>query len=96
MAARRINRGRWALIAALVLLLGLGGQVLWGWYGPGPEWLAGFWFSIKTLFFVMLFILLRAALPRPRYDHLMAAGWMVCLPLTLLNLLVTGAVLLME
>ena len=42
----------------------------------------------------MLFILLRAALPRPRYDHLMAAGWMVCLPLTLLNLLVTGAVLL--
>ena len=36
MAVRRINRGRWALIAALVLLLGLGGQVLWGWYGPGP------------------------------------------------------------
>jgi NADH-quinone oxidoreductase subunit H len=51
---------------------------------------------LKTLVFVMLFILLRAALPRPRYDHLMAAGWMVCLPLTLLNLLVTGAVLLMK
>jgi NADH-quinone oxidoreductase subunit H len=42
----------------------------------------------------MLFILLRAALPRPRYDHLMSFGWKVCLPLTLLNLLVTGAVLL--
>ena len=41
-----------------------------------------------------LFILLRAALPRPRYDHLMAAGWMVCLPVTLLNLLLTGVVLL--
>ena len=67
-----------------------------GWYGPGPEWLAGFWFSLKTVFFVMLFILLRAALPRPRYDHLMAAGWMVCLPLTLLNLLVTAAVVLMK
>jgi NADH-quinone oxidoreductase subunit H len=79
------------VVSALLTALFLG-----GWYGPGPEWLAGFWFSIKTLFFVMLFILLRAALPRPRYDHLMAAGWMVCLPLTLLNLLVTGAVLLME
>ncbi len=79
------------VVSALLTALFLG-----GWYGPGPEWLAGFWFSIKTLFFVMLFILLRAALPRPRYDHLMAAGWMVCLPLTLLNLLVTGAVLLMQ
>ena len=79
------------VVSALLTALFLG-----GWYGPGPEWLAGVWFSIKTLFFVMLFILLRAALPRPRYDHLMAAGWMVCLPLTLLNLLVTGAVLLME
>ena len=43
---------------------------------------------------MILFILLRAALPRPRYDHLMTAGWMFCLPITLLNLLVTGAVLL--
>lgn len=79
------------VVSALLTALFLG-----GWYGPGPEWLAGFWFSLKTVFFVMLFILLRAALPRPRYDHLMAAGWMACLPLTLLNLLVTGAVLLMK
>ncbi len=79
------------VVSALLTALFLG-----GWYGPGPEWLAGFWFAVKTLFFVTLFILLRAALPRPRYDHLMAAGWMVCLPLTLLNLLVTGAVLLMQ
>jgi hypothetical protein len=43
----------------------------------------------------MLFILLRAALPRPRYDQMMA-GWMVCLPVTLLNLLVTGAVVLVR
>ena len=79
------------VVSALLTALFLG-----GWYGPGPEWLAGFWFSLKTVFFVMLFILLRAALPRPRYDHLMAAGWMACLPLTLLNLLVTGAVVLMK
>ncbi len=77
------------VVSALLTTLFLG-----GWLGPGPQWLAVFWFVIKTLFFVTLFILLRAALPRPRYDHLMAAGWMVCLPVTLLNLLVTGVVLL--
>lgn len=79
------------VVSALLTALFLG-----GWLGPGPEWLAGFWFTLKTLFFVMLFVLIRAALPRPRYDHLMAAGWMVCLPLTLLNLLLTGAVLLAD
>lgn len=52
------------------------------------------WFAGKTAFFIAFFILLRAALPRPRYDQMMAAGWKVCLPLTLINLLVTGAVVL--
>ncbi|MFW9605905.1 MAG: NADH-quinone oxidoreductase subunit H, partial [Pseudomonas sp.] len=32
----------------------------------------------------------RASIPRPRYDQMMAFGWKFCLPLTLLNLLVTG------
>ncbi|HMV70578.1 MAG TPA: NADH-quinone oxidoreductase subunit NuoH [Pseudomonadales bacterium] len=77
------------VVSALLTTLFLG-----GWLGPGPAWLAPAWFIVKTLFFVMLFILLRAALPRPRYDHLMMAGWIVCLPVTLLNLLFTGAVLL--
>ena len=77
------------VVSALLTTLFLG-----GWLGPGPVWLAPAWFIVKTLFFVMLFILLRAALPRPRYDHLMMAGWIVCLPVTLLNLLFTGAVLL--
>ena len=67
-----------------------------GWHGPGPEWLALFWFALKTGFFIMMFILIRAALPRPRYDQLMTAGWMVCLPLTLLNVLVTGAIVLLN
>ncbi len=63
-----------------------------GWLGPvlpGPVW-----FAAKTLFFICLFILFRAALPRPRFDQLMSWGWKVMLPLALLNLLVTGAVVL--
>jgi len=61
-----------------------------GWLGPVlPGWL---WFFIKTFAFIMFFILLRASLPRPRYDQLMEYGWKVLLPLVLLNLMVTGAV----
>ncbi len=49
------------------------------------------WFAAKTLVFMSLFILLRASLPRPRYDQMMAAAWKVCLPLALVNLLGTAA-----
>ena len=45
-------------------------------------------------FFICFFILLRASLPRPRFDQLMSWGWKVMLPLSLANLLVTGAVVL--
>jgi len=37
-------------------------------------------------------VLLRAAIPRPRYDQLMSFGWKILLPVTLVNLLVTGAI----
>ncbi|CAK0756628.1 NADH:quinone oxidoreductase subunit H (fragment) [Gammaproteobacteria bacterium] len=57
---------------------------------------AFFWFAGKTAFFVMLFILIRAALMRPRYDQIMDAAWKVCLPLTLLNLLGTAFVVLLN
>ena len=50
------------------------------------------WFGAKVLLFIHLFVLLRAAIPRPRYDQLMSLGWKILLPLTLLNLLVTGFV----
>ena len=50
------------------------------------------WFGIKVLFFIHVFILLRAAIPRPRYDQLMSLGWKVLLPLTLVNILVTGLI----
>ncbi|MEE8057755.1 MAG: NADH-quinone oxidoreductase subunit NuoH [Pseudomonadales bacterium] len=80
------------LISALIVTLFFG-----GWYGPWliASWLPPLiWFLLKTLVFVVFFVLLRAALPRPRYDQLMAFGWKVMLPLSLLNLLATGAWLL--
>jgi len=75
------------LISAFIVTLFFG-----GWRGPLLPPLA--WFTLKTLFFICLFILLRASLPRPRYDQLMAYGWKVMLPLALLNLVVTGGILL--
>jgi NADH-quinone oxidoreductase subunit H len=75
------------LISALVVTLFFG-----GWLGPGLPPIA--WFIIKTCVFIVGFILVRAALPRPRYDQLMAFGWKVCLPLALLNLVVTGGIVL--
>ena len=75
------------LISAFIVTLFFG-----GWMGPFLPPLV--WFTLKTLFFICLFILLRASLPRPRYDQLMAFGWKVMLPLALLNLVVTGGVLL--
>ncbi|HUJ19751.1 MAG TPA: NADH-quinone oxidoreductase subunit NuoH [Nitrospirota bacterium] len=75
------------LISAMITTLFFG-----GWLGPFLPPLA--WFMVKTFLFICLFILLRASLPRLRFDQLMAFGWKVMLPLVLLNLLVTGAVLL--
>jgi NADH-quinone oxidoreductase subunit H len=52
------------------------------------------WLALKSFVFIAFFILLRAAWPRLRYDQLMSFGWKVMLPLALLNLAVTGAVVL--
>jgi NADH-quinone oxidoreductase subunit H len=76
------------LISALIVTLFFG-----GWLGPAPI-PPLVWFALKTLVFLGGFILLRAALPRPRFDQLMAYGWKAMLPLALLNLVVTGGVLL--
>ena len=64
-----------------------------GWLGP--DFLPPIvWFSLKTGLVICFFVLLRAAIPRPRYDQLMSLGWKILLPLTLVNLLITGALLL--
>lgn len=77
------------LISALIAVLFLG-----GWLGP---WLPPIvWFFIKMFLFICFFILLRASLPRPRFDQLMSWGWKLMLPLALANILVTGAVVLAD
>jgi len=73
------------LISSLISVLFFG-----GWLGPLLPPVV--WFLIKTFFFIAFFILLRASLPRPRFDQLMSWGWKWMLPLSLANLLVTGAV----
>lgn len=76
--------------SALIVTLFFG-----GWHGLFSSYVPPvFCFTIKTIVFICLFILLRASLPRPRYDQLMTFGWKLMLPLSLLNILVTGAILL--
>lgn len=76
------------LISALITTLFFGGWLGFGFLPPVV------WFLIKMFAFILFFILLRASLPRPRYDQLMSVGWKILLPLSLLNLLVTGAMVL--
>jgi NADH-quinone oxidoreductase subunit H len=73
------------LISAMIVSLFFG-----GWLGPVLPPVV--WFAVKTFFFICVFILIRASLPRPRYDQLMGYGWKVMLPLALLNLVITGGV----
>ncbi len=77
------------LVSSLITVLFFG-----GWLGPAflPPIV---WFALKSGVFIAFFILLRAAIPRPRYDQLMSYGWLFLLPLSLINLLVTGVIILL-
>lgn len=83
--------GAMILMSTLVSLFFLGGwlpPVNLGFtaYVPGPIWLA-----LKTNVWLFLFIFVRAALPRYRYDRLMVLGWKVLLPMSLAWFLFTAA-----
>jgi NADH-quinone oxidoreductase subunit H len=76
---------------ASVLFLG-------GWYPPIDIFLfdpvPGYiWFSLKTVFVLFVFIWVRVAYPRYRYDQLMRSGWKVFLPLSLAFLITTAGLL---
>ncbi len=81
------------VIGALTALLFLG-----GWYGPynpdSPTWLAGLmsviWFLIKTYLVVTVIFWVRGTFPRLRIDQLMAFAWQVVVPLSFLNIVITG------
>ena len=81
-----------ALISVLTSILFLGG---WESFFAGISFLETsgfsfltepslFWLLIKTLFFLFVFIWLRASFPRYRYDQLMSLGWKVLIPITIL------------
>ncbi len=84
------------LISMLTALMFLGGwlspfqgipllETLFGWV-PGIIWLL-----LKTSFFLLLFLWVRATFPRYRYDQLMRLGWKILIPITIAWLLVVGA-----
>lgn len=79
------------LMGALTSILFLGGWLAPFFFNfiPGP-----FWLGLKISFFVVLFVLARAILPRYRYDQLMRLGWKVFLPLTLGCFIYTTGILL--
>ena len=77
-------------VSAIATTLFLGG-------GDGPfvaqfPLISVLWFTLKIAFFIFMFFWVRATLPRLRYDRLMAFGWKVLLPVAVVNLLVTAAV----
>ena len=71
--------------SAMIATLFLG-----GWQGPVLP--PVIWFLLKTGLILFVFIWVRASIPRVRYDQLMGLNWRLLLPLALLNLLVTAAV----
>jgi len=65
---------------------------LGGWHGPFlPVSLGWIWFLIKVAAILFFYVWMRWTLPRYRYDQLMAFGWKVLLPVSVLNLIVTAA-----
>ena len=88
--------GEVTVVSAILTTLWLG-----GWHGPfvdihplfGPA-LGVLWFTLKTYFFVLVFMWIRATLPRFRIDQLMSFCWKLLIPVTLTNLLVTAILLL--
>jgi len=77
--------GALLVVSAVITTLFLG-----GWNGPLENFLGWFWFLIKTLAIIFVFIWVRATYPRLRLDQIMALSWKFLLPLSLINLAITA------
>ena len=78
---------------SLVVLGSMVAVFFWGgWRGPFLPPLV--WFIIKVCLIIFFMIWMRGTLPRLRYDQLMHVTWKVLIPVTLLNIIVSGAVML--
>ncbi|MBU6449224.1 MAG: NADH-quinone oxidoreductase subunit NuoH [Rhodospirillales bacterium] len=77
------------MISGMTTVLFLG-----GWLSPLPFLPSGvFWFLLKVLICLFVFVWVRATLPRYRYDQLMALGWKVFLPISLVYLVAVAGVM---
>jgi NADH-quinone oxidoreductase subunit H len=77
-------------VSSIAATLFFGGWTIGALSGvPGAPFI---WYAIKVFIFLFIFIWMRATLPRIRYDQLMRLGWQALLPLSVLNLLFTAAV----
>jgi NADH-quinone oxidoreductase subunit H len=83
--------GKMIAVCFIAATLFLGGY--WGPFVDRLPILGPLYLIAKVLVLLFLMIWLRATLPRLRYDRLMAFGWKVLLPLGLLNVLVTGGLI---
>jgi NADH-quinone oxidoreductase subunit H len=79
------------IVSGVVTTVFLGGWLLPFGLDP-PHWVDPFVVLAKMSIIVVLFIWIRATLPRLRYDQLMSLGWKVLLPIATLNALVTAIV----
>jgi len=99
--------GNMAIVSAVCTAIFLGGwsgpgAAVGFWNGLlGGFWgglvfniIAAFWFIVKMSLFLFIFLCVRATLPRLRADQLMRFAWLFLIPLTLVNILLTGALLL--
>lgn len=64
-----------------------------GWFGPFLPPIV--WFFLKTCILIVLLILIRGSLPRPRFEQLITVGWKIMLPISLINILATGVFVLL-
>ena len=74
------------MMCALITLLFFG-----GWLSPIGVGHGVFWFVLKVVFFFFLFAMVKAIVPRYRYDQLMRLGWKVFLPLSLAFVVLTAS-----